>query len=201
MNPTFSNSRVQTLSKGDHGSGAIRWMCDEDETAVRRGLVRQVAACCGLDEPEVEIVSRAGTKPWIEIAGGRSDQWQVSLSYTRGRVAGVVSFGRPVGIDLERVDAQFRWEPLAAEFFPSEIVAALQRHTADEARRKFFQHWVRFEAVLKCRGTGFRSWSRADPKEGGEDIFDLLIEEDYVGCVAVACPSFACSRTLRSQSR
>ncbi|MEM0998152.1 MAG: 4'-phosphopantetheinyl transferase superfamily protein [Bacteroidota bacterium] len=92
------------------------------------------------------------------------DQWQTrpngkpemsghprfNLSHSRQMVAAAFS-DRPVGLDLEWVDADFPMDDLRSFFHPEE--QAFIASAADSARA-FYQCWTRKEAYFKAVGTG-----------------------------------------------
>ena len=187
MNPvTFSCARP-IRERSNVPAGVVLRVLQGDETGVHELLAREVAACSGLPAEEVEIVSGSGMKPRVKVGGSPSAEWQVSVSHTHRCFAGVLSIGRAVGVDVEWIDPQFEWEPVAAEFFSSEMAATWNHRPPCEARREFFQHWVRWEAALKCRGTGFGAahWPPATTAPG-LSLFDLDLGTGYAGCVALA---------------
>jgi hypothetical protein len=158
----------------------------EDGARVRELLVEEIASRCGLPSGEVAVISSPGRGPGVRIGGRMSSQWHASFSYTRGCVAGVVSFGTKIGVDVEWIDPDLKWPPIAEEFFPSEVIASWPGLPPDEARQKFFWQWVRWEAALKCRGTGFgRSHLPCETAIGGLKLVDLNPSGNHAGCVAL----------------
>jgi phosphopantetheinyl transferase len=187
MNPVSFRCARPVMRRSDVPVGVVLRVIQEGETELRELLAREVAARSGLSAEEVEIVSGSGKKPRVEVGGNPSAEWQVSLSHTHRCFAGVLSLGRAVGVDVEWIDPRFEWEPVAAEFFPSEMAATWNQRLPPEARREFFQHWVRWEAALKCRGTGFGA-THCPPAmvARGLNLFDLDLGAGHAGCVALA---------------
>ncbi|MGA2446475.1 MAG: 4'-phosphopantetheinyl transferase superfamily protein [Opitutaceae bacterium] len=153
---------------------------------MRRTLAGEIAARCGLPLHEVAIFSWAGRRPSVEIRGRPNTRWQVSLSYTRNCTVGALCAGRAIGVDVESIDPEFRWQPIAAEFFPSEVIATWDHLSPQEARRGFFRQWVRWEAALKCRGVGFGAEDLTyEVALDGLELFDLDLGEGYAGCLTL----------------
>jgi phosphopantetheinyl transferase len=185
MNPIFP--RVRPVSAAIDAQPVILFeVLAEDRTSLHECLEHEIAARSGLPSDEVKVVSRPRANPRVEIGGSPSTAWHVSFSHTRRRSFGALSFGRAVGVDVEWIDPAFAWEPVAAEFFPRELVETWNRRHPDEARREFFQYWVRWEAALKCRGTGFGSASRTpEAAAPGLALFNLDLDTGYAGCLVL----------------
>ena len=122
----------------------------------------------------------------MEIRGRPNTRCQVSLSYTRNCTVGALCVDRNIGVDVESIDPALRWQPIAAEFFPAELIVAWNHLSPQEARRGFFRQWVRWEAALKCRGAGFGVTGLAyEAAVDGLDLFDLDLGEGYASCLAL----------------
>jgi 4'-phosphopantetheinyl transferase len=131
-----------------------------------------------------ELVFAAGAhgKPFLPAFGLR-----FNLSHSHDVALIAVAQGREVGVDVEWIDPKFEWKLVAAEFFPPELSATWNQRPPHEARQQFFQHWVRWEAALKCRGTGFGATHLPPAKAAvGLSLFDLDLETGYAGCLALA---------------
>lgn len=154
---------------------------------LRRSLAAGIARRCDRAPDRVTIVSRAGMRPHVEIDGCSDARWQVSLSSTRGCAIGAISEYRAVGVDVEWIDPLFDWRLVAAEFFPVGVTVFWDRLSPGESRRKFFGHWVRWEAALKCRGTGFGATDRSHATAAAEcDFVELELPRGWAGCLALA---------------
>ncbi len=64
--------------------------------------------------------------------------------------------GREIGIDLERLRADFDPDALAKRFFSPIEYAALSKMPPQERHHDFLTYWVCKEAYLKAQGTGLR---------------------------------------------
>jgi phosphopantetheinyl transferase len=168
-------------------AGVVLRVLESNETELRESLAQEVAARSGLLSEEVAIFSGSGIQPRVTVGGNPSAEWHVSLSHTCHCHTGVLSFGRAVGVDVEWIDPRFEWKLVAAEFFPPEWAAAWNKRLPHEARRQFFQHWVRWEAALKCRGTGFGATHLSPATAAlGLSLFDLDLGTGYAGCLVLA---------------
>jgi phosphopantetheinyl transferase len=184
ISSSYSHPAARTVNVT---AGVVIRVLEENETGLRESLAQEVAARSGLPSEEVEIISGSGIQPRVAVGGSPSAKWHVSLSHTHRCITGVVSFGRVVGVDVEWIDPKFEWKLVAAEFFPPEWAATWNQRLPHEARRKFFQHWVRWEAALKCRGTGFGATHLPPATVAlGLSLFDLNLGTGYAGCLALA---------------
>lgn len=60
----------------------------------------------------------------------------------------------PVGCDVERIDPDFAWRPVAERLFASEERGALAAMPDATGRTAFFHCWARKEAFVKALGLG-----------------------------------------------
>jgi medium-chain acyl-[acyl-carrier-protein] hydrolase len=77
-----------------------------------------------------------------------------NLAHSHGLALYAVSRGRELGVDLERVRADFDGEQLAQRFFSPREAAGLRSLPAAQRREAFFSCWTRKEAYLKATGMG-----------------------------------------------
>jgi phosphopantetheinyl transferase len=156
-----------------------------DKVLMREFLANEVAADLKLSQDEVAIVSQTGRKPEVQVKGRLCAEWQVSLSQTVGLVVGALSRVQ-IGIDVERLDLLFDWQPVAEEFFPSDLVHTWLRLSPEGGRTEFFRNWVKWEAALKCRGTHFGETSSPSFEAWkGLHFFDCDVGSDFVCSVAL----------------
>jgi 4'-phosphopantetheinyl transferase len=79
---------------------------------------------------------------------------QFNLSYSGSLALVAASFGRRLGIDLERIDASRSGEEIADRFFSAPEIAALRAIPYERRTDAFFTCWTRKEAYVKARGDG-----------------------------------------------
>lgn len=77
-----------------------------------------------------------------------------NLSHTRGMVACVVAYGRPCGIDVERIRALPEMEGMARTVYSDAEIAWLERHEDPARSQAFFTLWTLKEAYIKATGLG-----------------------------------------------
>jgi 4'-phosphopantetheinyl transferase len=115
-----------------------------------RAALRRVLATY-LDRAPAALVFTVGPhgKPALENLG-----LEFNLSHSGGCGLLAVTRGRRVGVDVERVRADFAGEDIARRFFAPAEVEALAASAPDEYATGFFRCWTRKEAYVKARGDG-----------------------------------------------
>jgi 4'-phosphopantetheinyl transferase len=132
---------------------ANRLVRDEDRALwihTRAALRSLLAGHLGTDSRLVVFGEGPHGKP--EVSSGDGLQFSVSHS---GSVAAIcVSRDRRMGIDVERVQNNLSWEPIANRFFSIAELAFIESRPSVERRHLFFHCWVRKESYLKGLGVG-----------------------------------------------
>lgn len=110
--------------------------------------------------PDEEIVIRRdhGRKPNVNGAPATPVCFNLSRSGAMAVIA--VSKDIPIGIDLERIDSDFPWRPVAQAFFAPDEWNYMRKLPPALAAAAFFKSWVSREAYLKGLGVGLRSSMR-----------------------------------------
>ena len=112
-------------------------------------MLRQIlAGKLGINPADVKYTVSEKGKP--RIAG---DEVYFNITHTRDAFALAVSESSPVGIDLEKVNKNFSFEPVVKRFFSVEEAGFILNPDV-ESRELFFMLWTRKEALLKSFGTG-----------------------------------------------
>jgi 4'-phosphopantetheinyl transferase len=182
----------------------VRLLAVDDEPAsADRALTDLVAAYLGIRVDQVDLgrqcpqcAGRDHGRPVVRPVSGH--RVHVSIARTLGRTAVAAGALGPVGVDIERVDA---------DRFGG--VARVARHAGEPEAATVIEvaaRWVRKEAVLKATGWGV-SWGpdRVDVTPGRPSPFpvrvgsgsnqvqvwvtDLDVETRYAAAVAVVSPS------------
>lgn len=95
----------------------------------------------------------ANGKPKLPPAlAARGVDFNLSHSHEMALVA--VNRGREIGVDIEYVKPEFKFDDIAERFFTAKEVAALRALPANLQRQAFFKCWTSKEAFLKAKGTG-----------------------------------------------
>jgi 4'-phosphopantetheinyl transferase len=127
---------------------------DREHFIVARGVLRAILGGYLNRAPEgLSFCYSAYGKPAL---AGKSDGNAIrfSVSHSHGVALYVVTRGREVGIDLERIRSNLAVAEIAGRFFSRQEVAMLQTLPTEGQREAFFRGWTRKEAYLKARGEG-----------------------------------------------
>ncbi len=123
------------------------------------------------------------------------DGIEFNLSHSGAKALIAVSRSR-IGVDLERVDPNFRWEEIAAVFFSPQEGKMIAAQPAPHRVTAFLRCWTRREAYLKACGSGLAASgpgfvSGADPYGSECWIRSLEPFPGYIGAVACGIERFA----------
>jgi 4'-phosphopantetheinyl transferase len=147
---------------------AARW-------ALRRVLesyLEEPAAAIGLDRGE-------NGKPRLRDGGGI----EFNLSHSNGLALVAVAEGREVGVDVELIEPGRNLVALAERALPQEDAAALRAASEPDRPAVFYAAWTRYEARLKCLGTGLGTSVDEDLA-----VENVAVAPGYAAAVAVAAP-------------
>lgn len=153
-----SENVLATLSDAERkrASGFARLQDRVRFVETRYLLRRLLGERLGCAATDVTIVFGPHEKPEL----GPPRRFHFNLAHSRER--GLIAIANlPVGVDVEWVDTDIDWPPLAARVLHPEERAVLDGMDQGDAVRGFFTHWARKEAVLKALGTGFYTESRS----------------------------------------
>ncbi|HWG92362.1 MAG TPA: 4'-phosphopantetheinyl transferase superfamily protein [Candidatus Thermoplasmatota archaeon] len=147
----------------DEALEAARFRRPEDarRALLTRGVTRALLARYAATPPQALAFTRACSncgapnhgKPRL-VAPAAATPLTFNLSHSGDLLVIALSRGLEVGVDVERVDATFDWEPVARQVFTPEERATLAAAPEPEQRRRFFDAWTRNEAALKLTGHG-----------------------------------------------
>ena len=93
----------------------------------------------------------------VRLAGDQPGGVQVSLSHAGDWVVVVAYRGRPVGVDVERVDLGLDHLGIGALALNEDELGALRAMSAEHRPVALTTSWVRKEAVVKALGEGLRT--------------------------------------------
>lgn len=157
-----------------------------------RGLLRVLLGrYLDRDPASLRFVYGAQGKPALGDAGpGLS----FNVTHSGDRALFAVARGRPLGVDLEAIDAGMDHDAIAQRFFAPGLAAELRSLSAQDRVAAFFCRWVRQEAYAKALGVGLYDRAFEEPAESAEG-FQL---EDLAPCpgyaAALAMPGTASLR-------
>jgi len=134
-----------------------------------------------------------------------SERLDFSVSHSGAVAVITVARDRRVGIDVERIQPDLSWEPIAKNLFSASDLTFIEGRPRAERRLTFFVCWVRKESYLKGLGVGLtrslddfsvpmgRSGGavedpQANPLPGGERhwrVHPIDVPDGYAAALAV----------------
>jgi len=150
-------SLQQTLAEEEQAR-AERFYVPRDRACfiAARGLLRTILGrYLGVAPGGLRFSYNPFGKPALAAAPGQA-ALRFNLSHSHGLAVYAVTRNREVGVDLERVRADFAWEPLLEQALSAREQAVLRALPTPLKQAAFFAGWTRKEAYLKARGEGLR---------------------------------------------
>jgi 4'-phosphopantetheinyl transferase len=124
------------------------------EFVVARGLLRLLLAAYVNTHPrDVAIRYNPYGKPHLADEHEKQGIF-FNVAHSRGAALFVVTRGRQVGVDLERIRDDVEYESIATTFFSPYEMMMLHELPIAEQRTAFFDCWTRKEAYVKATGEG-----------------------------------------------
>jgi 4'-phosphopantetheinyl transferase len=204
----LASSRVQRLScllSFDERERAERFHFERDRNnfITTRAFLRILIGRYLRTEPsQVRFNYGSNGKPFLATA--QDDALRFNLSHSKDFALYAVTYGREIGVDVERISERVEVNSIAERFFSAPEVAAFRALPGELKRQAFFTCWTRKEAYIKARGEGLSTpldqfsvslspgeaaklldvqW---DPKEISRwSMAELALDRRYVGAVAV----------------
>ena len=178
--------------------------------AAGRGVLRQILGAylaCPPESPEFRYGPNG--KPAVQLDGA-PPPLEFNLSHSREHALLALTRGRPVGVDIERIEARPAAQRIARRFFAPQEYEQLQHRHGDGATDMFYQLWTAKESLLKAVGAGLslplnRCRFDVDPIPYGLEIdavpelldypwtvWPIEVAKGYVAAAAVSCvrPAF-----------
>lgn len=128
---------------------SFRFARDAAHFIARRARLREILSAYVADAPEhLSFASGPYGKPVLADGG-----LHFSLSHSHGLI--MLAIGPvEIGCDIERIDPDLEWPPLAERLFSRLERRQLLALAEAPARRAFFDCWTRKEAYVKALGLG-----------------------------------------------
>ncbi len=195
---TENERRVAVFLSAEERARADAFRFERDRTRFvnSHGIMREIlGSYLQVDAASVMIVQAENGKPHLGAQYRTGVYFNLSHAGQYAIVA--VSIGRPVGVDVEAVRANFAWPQLADRYFSTRENAWLRAYPPDEAVRWFYRLWVAKEAVLKASGAGLSATLRdVEPPRGEHGsiavpggffwVSELAVPDGYVAALAVS---------------
>jgi 4'-phosphopantetheinyl transferase len=135
-------------------AAGFRFERDQKRWIVARGLLRVILGCyLGIAPDEVPLRYGPYGKPDLATAPCR-ERVRFNVSHSSGLALYALTRDRAVGVDVERVQADFPCDEVAQRFFSPRENGMLRGLTGRERREAFFLYWTCREAYLKATGRG-----------------------------------------------
>jgi 4'-phosphopantetheinyl transferase len=151
-----------------------------------RGALRLILGdLLALDPTRLRFVYDSQGKPEVADPLARPGL-RFNLSHSEGLAICGVTWGRRIGVDVERLRLPDDWAAIAERMFPSAETQALHRLSEAERPPAFFASWTRLEARSKASSEPLDRAS-ALPCEGWT-LMTLAPEPGYLATVAVEGP-------------
>ena len=154
--PTSRVHAMQQILTADELNRAARFCFQKDRQhfIVARGLLRSILGrYLDMEPNRLRFCYGDHGKPVLVPTSGQLTL-RFNLSHSGGVALYAVTYGREIGIDLERVCVDFQYEQIAARFFSlreNTVLRALPTKMRPEA---FLNCWTRKEAYIKAKGEG-----------------------------------------------
>lgn len=180
---------IQLLDEQERSrAAAFRFTRDRSRFVARRARLREILSGRTGEAPErLAFAHGAHGKPIL-----RDHALHFSASHSHGLMMLAIATVE-VGCDLEWIDPELDWPPIADRLFAPTERDALARLPEGEGRRGFFDCWARKEAYVKALGQGlsypldaFEVSVDRDARmraEAGWAIADVVPESGYAGAV------------------
>jgi 4'-phosphopantetheinyl transferase len=135
-------------------AGRFIFKRDKDRFVVCRGILREILGSY-LAVPPNQLRFRYGHygKPHLADESGEGALC-FNLSHSNALAVFVLTRGRRIGVDLERIRADIAWEDFAAEVFTGPEAAWLRETAGPQRHRTSLVAWTGKEAYVKARGRG-----------------------------------------------
>ena len=157
---------------------------DQRRFLIGRALLRSfVGNHMNLPAERVEFNHGPFGKPAVAARAG-TPVLQFNVSHSGQLVLLAFHPKHEVGVDVEEMQPELDWEPIARRMFVAEEYRRLARLKPPARRAAFFQAWTRHEAGLKAVGRGFGEESGVNP-DARLSFFDLQLPAGYLGAVVL----------------
>jgi 4'-phosphopantetheinyl transferase len=173
---------------------------DRQRTLLGRGVLRLVlGAWLGLDPAALRFAAGPHGKPQLLHPGlstpqGKMPQGkmpQFNISHSGDLILLAFHASAPVGVDVERLQPDLDWRPIARRCLAPAQVESLLALPPAEAASAFVECWCALEAGLKARGVGLAQASEVQALAIEPQLrrWRLDLPAGYSGAVALLDPA------------
>jgi 4'-phosphopantetheinyl transferase len=151
--------------------------------AAARGILRALlGACAGTDPRALRFAEGPHGKPALAGVGG---DVRFNLSHSGDTALIAVALGREVGVDVELPRRSVDHVAIARRILGEAEAARLAALDPPARERAFLRAWVRWEAVLKCRGTGIGGADAPPTAAADAWVHELKLDPPAAAALAV----------------
>jgi 4'-phosphopantetheinyl transferase len=199
---SYSSSEISSFQKllslqEQEKASRFRFLKDQHSYIVTHAMLRKILGNYLNSEPaKIEFVSNDFGKPSLAEKHSKID---FNLSHRSGLSVLAFSPKSEIGVDVEKIDAEFDFNRIAkAHFSVAENIFI--HEIQEETRERFYTVWTRKEALLKAIGTGigenleievFRKFNHSAielPIQGVQDkdyyLDSFIFQNDYMVTIA-----------------
>ncbi|WP_185731403.1 4'-phosphopantetheinyl transferase family protein [Larkinella rosea] len=155
-------SQLFALLSPDEEVRAQRYFHEKDRHRfiITRGLLRSLLGHYTGQKPgAIQFVQTSHKKPSV-----RGSNWQYNVSHS-GDWALIALSKTAVGVDIEKIDRDFRYQDILPESFSPQEQAFIEK--SPDPRTRFYQLWTRKEALVKATGQGIDEHFQQIPTQDG----------------------------------
>lgn len=112
---------------------------------------------------------------------------EFNISHSKGLTLIGIHPKSSIGVDVEKINSNIKWQSIANRWFPPEITRRLQSTPKEEQLKEFFNIWCKFEAILKCNGEGLTNLKSSNImlNKADQSASSVKIEDGFEAAVAV----------------
>jgi 4'-phosphopantetheinyl transferase len=184
-----ARERDRGLLSADEQARARRFARAEDgrRWAAAHEILRELlGACLGADPRSLAFAEGPYGKPRLADGGAL----RFNLSHSGDVALYALALGREVGVDVELPRPRADHVALARRIGGDVAARQLAELAPADREREFLRLWVRWEAALKCRGTGIGG---ADAAPGGSDPWLHELDAGAPAAAALAVEGGPCA--------
>jgi 4'-phosphopantetheinyl transferase len=195
LNQNQNNNVVTGLLTADEQVHQATFRREEDRQRYllgRAGIRILLANLLGLEPHKLLIKAGSHGKPEL-VSASHGPPPHFNITHAGDLILLAFHPSLAVGVDVEKLDRNCRWDRLAQRVFCKEELAELEQLPPGQRSAKMLLFWCRLEAELKCLGHGLAGLEDRRRRQGktvkGLAIWDLCFSLGY--CGAVACMEVA----------
>jgi 4'-phosphopantetheinyl transferase len=180
-----ADALMRSLSPEEQGRAhRLRRERDRLAYAVSRGTLRRLlAAYLGADGADIALVSGPHGKP--TLAALEHSWLSFNVSHSADRAVFGFTPGAAIGVDVERVRADVRWDGVARRVLGAAELSVIEGHPVEMRPAAFFAAWTQLEAYLKGTGVGLAGRHQVAAERNRWTVAAVEAGDGYAAAVAV----------------